>query len=83
MLVGCEARWWRSLVDRFGLGSSTVSMVFPFLKVLLGMGRFEVLGACWDKARGHISCGSLSFRRFAIVVISFFFFLGMLLLLLP
>jgi hypothetical protein len=46
-------------------------MTFLFLKVLLGTGHFGVFGAWWDKDGGRNGLGSLSFRRFTIVVISF------------
>jgi hypothetical protein len=55
----------------FGPGSSAVSTAFSFLKVLLDMGHFGVLGTWWDKDGGRNGLGSLSFRRFTIVVISF------------
>jgi hypothetical protein len=55
-------------------------MVFPFLKVLLGNGRFRVLRAWWATDEGQNGFGSLSFRHFAIFFI--FFLLGMFVLLL-
>jgi hypothetical protein len=55
-----------------------MSTTLSFLKVLLGTGRFEVLGAWWAIDGGRSGCGSPSFRHFVIVVI--FFFLGMFLL---
>jgi hypothetical protein len=60
-------------LDRSGPGSSAVLTVFSFLKVLLGTGRFGVLGAWWAIGGGRSGCGSSSFRQFAIVIISFLF----------
>jgi hypothetical protein len=64
-----------------GLGSNTVSMMLPFLKVLLGSGCFEVLCALSvvGKVEGRNSCGSSSLHQLTVVFISFL--LGMFLLL--
>ena len=48
-------------------------MVFPFLKLLPGTGRFRVLGAWWARDGGRSGCGSSSFCRFVIAFISFIF----------
>jgi hypothetical protein len=56
-------------------------MMLPFLKVLLGSGRFRVLCALSvvGKVEGRNGCGSSSLQQFTVVFISFL--LGMYLLL--
>jgi hypothetical protein len=47
----------RGNLGPFGPRSSTVSTVLPFLKVLLGSGRFEVFGAWSEKSDGAAVAG--------------------------
>jgi hypothetical protein len=62
----------------FGPGSSAVSMVYPFLKVLLGSRCSGVIGAWWEKSEGAAVAGLHRFVDSSVVFISFL--LGMFLL---
>jgi hypothetical protein len=50
-------------------------MVFPFLKGLLGFGRFGALGAWWDKSEGTAVASHHHFVDPPLLL--FFFLLGM------
>jgi hypothetical protein len=67
---------WGETLGPSGPGSSAVSTVHPFTKVLLGSRRSGVLRAWWEKSEGAAVAG---FHRFVVVFISFL--LGMFLLL--
>jgi hypothetical protein len=55
------------------LWEAEASSPHSFLKVLLGTRRFGVIGAWRDNSGGRSNCGSSSFRRSAVVGISFSF----------
>jgi hypothetical protein len=64
--------------DRFGPGSSALSTMFPFLKVLL-RGHLGAFRAWWEKTEGAAVTGY--HRLVTSPLLSFLFFLGMFLLL--
>jgi hypothetical protein len=48
-------------------------MTFPFLKVLLGTRRFDVLGAWWEKTEGAAVAGHHRFVTSPLLSFSFLF----------
>jgi hypothetical protein len=57
--------------------AATSSSSHPFLKVLLGMRRFEVLGVWWEFSEGRSGCDiiDITFFSFLFLFLFYLFFL--------